>query len=51
MRVKKIFSMFLAGVTTLSLLAGCSSSTTSEPQATETQAKETESTGSKVLGS
>lgn len=59
MTVKKIFSMFLAGVTTLSLLAGCSSSTTStsttaasttsEPQATQTQAKETESTGSKVL--
>ena len=29
MRVKKFFSMVLAGVTTLSLLAGCSSSTTS----------------------
>ena len=67
MGVKKLFSIFLVGVTTLSLLAGCSSSSTSNPttasttaenttatatsevKETESQTKETESTGKKVL--
>ncbi len=48
MTVKKIFSMFLAGVTTLSLLAGCSSSTasTSTTAASTTTSTTTASTTS-----